>query len=373
MQRAHKIRLYPTREQEVQLRKTAGTSRYAYNWALARWKEMYEAYDKGESEEKPSAFILARRWTTEREDWTKEVFRGVQTKAILNVGIAFQNLWKGKSKYPQFHKKGHKDTFYVDNAHAYIKDGRISLPKIGKVKLAEDLRYDGKIMSYTVSHYADQWHVSVQMETKEDPRPICLAKDSIVGIDVGLKNPAIASDGTVLEKPKFLPKLEQKLKWAQRKICRRQKGSNNRLKALKERQRIQQRINNVRKDAIHKFTTAIAKNHGIVVTESLDARSMQSGDNKLVRRGMAYSMMAEVIRQLSYKAQRHVMVDRYFPSTKKCSHCGHVKEDSLTLDMRTYTCDVCGYTIDRDLNAAINLMNAGKVILEVPVDSTASR
>ena len=371
MQRSHKIRIYPTKGQEVRLYKTAGTSRYAYNWALDQWKSMYDAFDKGLSTEKPSVFKLDARWTKERPEWATEVARCSQSRAIADVGVAFQNLWRGKSAYPKFHKKGRKDSFYVDNAHAYMEDDHISLPKIGKVKMAEPLRYQGKIMSYTVSTYAGQWFVSVQVEINTDARPRCEAPQSSVGIDVGLSHVAVASDGTVLDMPKSLHRLDKHLKALQRKLSKKAKRSRNRSKALKRKQKVQRRIDNIRKDAVHKFTHTITKNHGIVVTEDLNLQGMMQTGHKSLRRSLAHSLMGEVIRQVAYKAQRHVMVDRFFPSSKKCSHYGFVKA-SLGLDERTYRCEACGLVIDRDFNASLNLMQAGKVIPGVPVESAAS-
>ena len=371
MQRAHQIRLYPTREQEIQLKKTAGASRYAYNWALAKWKSMYEAVEKRESTEKPTAFGLVNKWTQERPDWSHEVSRDAQNKAIINVGDAFKNLWKGKSQYPQFHKKGHKDSFYVPNNKAQVLNGRISLPKIGKVRLAEEIRYEGKIMSYTVSGYAGQWHVSVQVETPDKEIP-CLDKASVVGIDVGLKHIAVASDGSVLDAPESLTALQQKLKWEQRKLSHKQKKSNNYHKQLKRKQKIQLRINNIRKDVSHKFTTSIAKSHGTVAIENLNIKGMMEHAGKHLRSSLAQSIMSEVLRQLEYKAHRVVKVDRFFPSSKRCSRCGHVKEQ-LDLSERTYKCESCGLVLDRDYNAACNLMYAGTVGPGVPVEQTASR
>ena len=370
MQRTHKIRIYPTKEQEVQLYKTAGTARYAYNWALDQWKSQYDAFDKGLSKEKPSAIKLSAKWTKERPEWSHETYRGSQTRAIMNVGTAFQNLWKGRASYPKFHKKGRKDSFYVDNAHAYIEDNRISLPKIGKVRLAESLRYTGKIMSYVVSTYAGQWFVSVQVELTSDARPRCEAPDSSVGIDVGLSHVAVASDGTVLDMPKSLTRLDAHLKALQLKLSKKAKRSHNRSKALRRKQKVQRRINNIRKDAVHKFTHEIAKNHGIVVTEDLNLKGMVEKGSKPLRRSLAHSLMGEVIRQVSYKAQKHIMVDRFFPSSKRCSCCGFVKA-SLDLSERTYRCEACGLVLDRDYNASINLMQAGKVIPGVPVEATA--
>ena len=369
MLRAHKIRIYPTREQEVQLYKTAGTSRYVYNWALDQWKSMYDAFDKGLSQEKPSAFKLSAKWTRERPDWSHETFRGCQTRAITNVGTAFQNLWKGRASYPKFHKKGRKDSFYVDNAHAYIEDNRISLPRIGKVRLAEPLRYTGKIMSYVVSTYAGEWFVSVQVELASDARPRCEAPQSSVGIDVGLSHIAVASDGTTLDMPKSLKRLDEHLKALQRKLSKKAKRSRNRSKALRRKQKIQRRIDNIRQDAVHKFTHTITKNHGIVVTEDLNIEGMVEKGSKSLRRSLAHSLMGEVIRQVSYKAQRHIMVDRFFPSSKRCSNCGFVKA-SLELSERTYKCEACGLVIDRDYNASLNLMQAGVVSSNVPVEAS---
>ena len=369
MQRAHKIRIYPTKEQETQLYKTAGTTRYVYNWALDQWKSMYDAFDKGLSTEKPSAFKLSAKWTRERPDWSHETFRGCQTRAIADVGTAFQNLWKGHASYPKFHKKGRKDSFYVDNAHAHIEGSRISLPRVGKVRLAEPLRYTGKIMSYVVSTYAGEWFVSVQVETNVDARPRCEAPNSAVGIDVGLSHIAVASDGTVLDMPKSLHRLDEHLKALQRKLSKKAKRSRNRSKALRRKQKVQRRIDNIRQDAVHKFTNTITKNHGIVVTEDLNIHGMVEKGSKSLRRSLAHSLMGEVIRQVSYKAQKHIMVDRFFPSSKRCSNCGFVKA-SLELSERTYKCEACGLVIDRDFNASLNLMQAGKVIPGVPVEAS---
>ena len=372
MNRSHKIRIYPTREQEIQLYKTAGTSRYVYNWALDQWKSMYDAFDKGLSREKPSAFKLSAKWTRERPDWSHETYRKAQSRAIINVGTAFQNLWKGRASYPKFHKKGRKDSFYVSNDDAHIRDSHIILPRIGKVRLAEPLRYQGKIVSYVVSTYAGEWFVSVQVELASDARPRCEAPNSSVGIDVGLSHIAVASDGTVLDMPKSLKRLDEHLKALQRKLSKKAKRSRNRSKALRRKQKVQRRIDNIRQDAVHKFTHTITKNHGIVVTEDLNIEGMKQHGTASLRRSLAHSLVGEVIRQVSYKAQRHVMVDRFFPSSKRCSHCGFVKA-SLDLSERTYRCEACDLVIDRDLNSSINLMQAGVVSSDVPVESVDIR
>jgi putative transposase len=369
--------MYPTKEQEVMLLKTAGTARYAYNWALDRWKSMYSAWMEDRSKQKPSTFGLINLWTKFKPEWSAETAHCAQQHAIMNLGKAFQNLWRGTGRYPTFHKKGRKDSFYIGNDKGALKKAGnhwlFRCPNIGWISLAEAPRFEGKIMSYTVSHYADQWHVAIQYDLLEVEDTKCLNPTSVVGIDVGLKHIAVASDGTVCDAPESLKRLDAKLKKAQQVLSRKQKGSNNSAKALLKKQRIQNKINNIRKDVTHKFTTAITKNHGIVVTEDLHIQDMVAKANyRSLRRSFAASMMGMILFQLSYKAQKHHKVDRFFPSTKRCSSCGHVK-DHIDLGERMYRCGHCGAVIDRDLNAALNLKNAGPVRPVAPVDSAVDR
>ena len=368
MNRSHVIRMYPTREQEQRLLNTAGAARYAYNWGLATWKDMYAAWMEDHSKEKPSALKLSKLWTATKPEWARETAFCAQQNSIHYLGEAFQNLWRGIGKYPTFHKKGRKESFTINNDKATLEGTYIKLPCIGKVKLAETLRFDGRISRYTVSHYAGQWQVSVNVDLP-DVLPTCTNPTSVIGIDVGLSHVAVASDGTICDAPESLKKLDAKLKKAQKVIDRKQKGSNNRAKALLKKQRIQNKINNIRKDVTHKFTSAITKSHGIVVTEDLHIQEMKDkAQFKTLRRSFNSSMMGMILQQLQYKALEYHTVDRFYPSTKKCSNCGAVKPH-IDLSERVYKCEHCGAVIDRDLNAAINLKNAGPVRPEVPVDS----
>jgi putative transposase len=364
--------MYPTREQEQRLLNTAGAARYAYNWGLATWKGMYAAWMEDHSKEKPSAFKLCTLWTANRPSWANETAYGPQQNALLNLGKAFQNLWRGTGKYPTPHKKGRKDSFTINYDKAKLYGSIIQLPKIGHVRLAEALRFGGKITSYTVSHYAGQWHVSVNVELQDELTSIT-NPTSVVGIDVGLSHAAVASDGTVCNIPESLKKLDVKLRKAQKAVNRKLKGSKNRSKALLKEQRIQNKINNIRKDVTHKFTTAITKSHGIVVTEDLHIQEMKDrAQFRSLRRSFNSSMMGMILQQLKYKALEYHTVDRFFPSTKKCSVCGAVKPH-IDLSERVYKCEHCGAVIDRDLNAALNLKNAGPVRPVAPVDSAGSR
>ena len=350
IQRAHTIKLKPNKAQAVLLSKTAGTARYAYNWGLAKWKELYE---KGE---KCDQYMLSRLWTQTRPEWSKEVFSGAGFKAIMNLGGAYNAFFRGFRSHPTFHKKGLRDSFYISNDKAKLYGSKIRLPNIGRVRMTEELRYsDCKIMSYTVRRKADGWYVVISVEIEEERRT---ESDSFVGVDVGCKHLAVASDGTICDTPGKLKDLERQLKRRQRLLSRKQKGSHNRAKARLRVSRTFQRIQNIKNDTVHKFTAHIAKSHGTVCLETLDVKSMHTGENKYVRKGVQNSCMSEILRQLKYKCNNFIEVDKYFPSSKTCSNCHSLKAD-LDLSERVYKCDNCHIEIDRDLNAALNLRQEG--------------
>ena len=350
IQRAHTIKLKPNKAQAVLLSKTAGTARYAYNWGLAKWKELYE---KGE---KCDQYMLSRLWTQTRPEWSKEVFSGAGFKAIMNLGGAYNAFFRGFRKHPQFHRKGQNDSFYISNDKAKLYGSKIRLPNIGRVRMTEELRYsDCKIMSYTVRRKADGWYVSICVELEEERRT---ESESFVGVDVGCKQLAVASDGTVCDTPGKLKDLERQLRRRQRLLARKMKGSHNRAKARQKLSRTFQRIQNIKNDTVHKFTATVAKNHGTVCLETLDVKDMKERENKYIRKGVQNSCMSEILRQLRYKCNNFIEVNKYFPSSKTCSNCHSLKAD-LNLSERMYTCQSCGLTIDRDLNAALNLRQEG--------------
>jgi putative transposase len=222
--------------------------------------------------------------------------------------------------------------------------------------MMEELRYsDCKIMSYTVRRKADGWYVVISVELEEERRT---ESESFVGVDVGCKQLAVASDGTVCTTPGKLKDLERQLKRRQRLLARKQRGSKNRQKARLRVSKTFQRIQNIKQDTVHKFTATVAKNHGTVCLETLDVKDMKESSSKLVRKGVQNSCMSEIHRQLCYKCNNYIEVDKYFPSSKTCSNCHSLKAD-LDLSDRVYTCQSCGLKIDRDLNAALNLRQEG--------------
>ena len=354
MYRAHKIRIDCTKEQHSLLMQTAGCARYAYNWALEKWGKMYEAWKSGNSEKKPNWVWLLRTWTIEKPEWANKTARSAVTCAIQNLDRGFKGFFRGQSKYPKKHKRSQGISFQLGNDTCSIEGNRLRLPNIGFVKLREQPRFQGKITGYTVQLIASHWYVTVAFDCPDVPKE---APESVVGIDVGLQHPAVASDGTKLELPlEKLQKLEAKKRRAQRALSRSKRNSNARERKRTKLQRIQNKITNIRQDAVHKFTTTVCKNHATVVTEDLNINELRSkAPARSVRRAYNSSLMGTILWQISYKAVHHIKAPKYFPSTKRCSTCGHVKE-AMPPNVRTYHCDVCGAHLDRDENAARNLM-----------------
>ena len=354
MYRAHKIRIDCTKEQHSLMMQTAGCARYAYNWGLDKWQKQYEARKADDTKEKPSWVNISRAWTQEKPEWANKTARSAVTCSIQNLDKGFKGFFKGQAKYPKKHKRSQGISFQLGNTTYSIEGNRLHLPSIGYVKLRETPRFQGKITGYTVRLIASHWYVTVAFDC---PTVQFDAPESVVGIDVGLQHPAVASDGTKLELPiEKLQKLEAKKRRAQKALSRSKRNSNARKRKRTKLQRIQNKITNIRQDAAHKFTTTVCKNHATVVTEDLDIQELKDkAPARSVRRAYNSSLMGLILFQISYKAVHHIKAPKYFPSTKRCSTCGHVKE-AMPPNIRTYHCDHCGANLDRDENAARNLM-----------------
>lgn len=360
MQRAHKIRLVPTRTQEQQLRKACGTARYAWNWALAEWNKQYQAG------EKPSALALKKQWNSCKPEWVYESPKDCNQQPFSNLGKAFTAFFREKARRPGFKKKGVHDSFYVSNDKFSLDGKKVKLPVIGQMHMREALRFDGKVVAGTVSCQAGQWYLSVQVELPEASSP---AKASVVGVDAGIGRIGVASDGSECPNPKTLKKLKGRLNKAQRSVAHKQKGSANRNKAVIKLQRIHKSVVDVRDDSIHKFTSRLAKNHGTAVIETLDIVEMKDNAQRWLRVLLQDTAMREMHRQLEYKMQVQ-KAPKFYPSSKTCSECGN-KKDTLALSERVYRCESCGLEMDRDLNASINLKLMRWVTPCRPVEGSA--
>jgi putative transposase len=359
MIKSHKIKLYPTKTQEQFLRQSCGVARFAFNWALNKWVEDYK---KGI---KQSAYSLIKHLNSIKKEefpWMQETSKNCSQYAIHHVEAAFKKMWKEKSGYPKFKKKGQKDSFVaVENYQTFKQsDFKIHIPRIGKIKCSENLRFEGKVNNVVVKRIANMWFavININIEDKPIEAPNGNKNQVTVGVDMGIKSMMVLSDGTIYENPKALRTHLKQLKRLQRSLSRKQKGSNNRKKAQAKVARKHYRITNIRKNAIHQATTEIVKKYDKIIIETLKPKNIAK-NHKLAQAVIDVSF-GEMSRQLAYKClwnnKELVKANQWFASSKLCSSCGHKKE-ILKLSERIYKCENCGLEIDRDLNAAINLAN----------------
>jgi len=361
MIRAHKIRIYPNNKQATYFAKACGISRFAYNWGLAEWKRRHEAGEKVTEGVLRKELNAVKR---EQFPWMFEVTKCAPQLAIKNdLNSAFKNFFAKRAGFPKFHKKGVHDSFSLSNDQFSVKDYVVSIPKLGDVRLAESLRFAGKIIGATVSRIADKWYIAIQVEIPE-PKPIHTSENQAVGVDLGVKALATLSDGAVVGGSKASLLCEKKLKRLNQELSRRKgakKGetqSSNFKKTKRKIARLYARMANIRVDGIHKLTTTLVKNYGLIGIEDLNVAGMMS--NHKLARSVADMSFFEFRRQLEYKGSvtgtRVVVADRWFASSKTCNVCGF-KREVLALSVRNWTCDNCGTYHERDVNAAINLKN----------------
>ena len=300
--------------------------------------------------------------------WVYDSLRDANAQPFANLGQAFRNFFAGQAKYPRFKKKGKcRDAFYVANDKFHVEGDMITLPRIGKVKMREALRFDGKVICATVSRTANRWFVSISVEVD---LPVLASENQTrrAGVDLGVKNLAtVASlgDEIIIEGPKPLRAALKRLKRLNRSLSRKAKGSKNREKARLRLARCHTRIAGVRTDALHKLTTWLVRTYGCVVIEDLGVKGMVR--NRKLARVISDMGFGEFRRQLEYKSELSegeiVVADRWFPSSKRCRQCDMVNE-SLTLKDRIFTCSGCGHVEDRDVHAARNLERYPRLIGE---------
>ena len=381
MKRSYKIEINPTQEQKTKIHQTIGVSRFVYNFYIARNKEIYEREGKFVSGMDFSKWLNNKYIPNNQEmKWIKEVSSKATKQAIMNGDKAFRDFFKKAKGFPRFKKKKNQDVkayFPKNNKTDWtFERHRVKIPTLGWIRLKEFgyIPVNSIVKSGTVSQKADRYYVSILVE--ETYIKISNPNNAGVGIDLGIKEFAVCSDGIKfknINKTSTVKKIEKKLKREQRKLSRKYESLKIRNKNIKEgratRQNIQkqvvkvqklhQRLTNIRTDYINKIVSSIIKQKPSYITiEDLNVKGMMK--NKHLSKAIASQKFFEFKTKLTVKCkENHIelrIVDRFYPSSKTCSQCGKVKKD-LKLSDRIYKCD-CGFTIDRDLNASINLKNA---------------
>jgi putative transposase len=379
--RAYKVELALNNKQRTVLLQHAGASRFAYNWGLARRKAEYETSGKSSNAIEQHRQLNVLKKTPEYA-WCYTVSKCVFQEALRDLDKAYKNFFRRarngdiKPGFPKFKSRKRGIGSFRLTGHIRVENGRIRLPRIGWLKLKERGYIpveDIHILSATISEKAGRWFVSVQCRKEIE---VSQATGEPVGVDLGIKTLAVVSDGRQFENPRALRQAQRKLKRLQRQLARRKRGGQNWRKTKTRLVRQHQRIANLRKDRLHKVTSAIvakskpdSERPSVVVLENLNVSGMMKNHN--LAQAISDVSLAEFRRQIAYKTHWYgsevILAGRFFPSSKLCRHCGCVNSD-LKLSDRTWVCD-CGKVLDRDLNAAINLKNLVNTTSSVEIDA----
>ena len=367
-----KIRLSPTKEQEELMFQSVGIARFAYNWGLSKWEEMYKEGIKPSKAKIRKEFNNSIRKNDDFK-WLYNVSGQITAQAFADLEDAYKNFFDGLAQRPKFkNKKKSKKSFYVRYDAIKFSNNRVNIEKIGKVKYSSNYKIP-KLDKYTNPrcHFDGKyWYLTFGFEHGESQAS--LNEDLSIGIDLGISHLAIVNhlDKPIknINKSKEVRRLKKKLKRLQRQVSRKyemnKKGSkfvktNNIIKLERQIKLVHRRLNNIRNNHIHQATSKIIKlNPYRVVMEDLNVSGMMK--NKHLAEKIAEQKFYEFKRQMKYKCEFNKIeffeADRWYPSSKACSCCKNIKKD-LKLSDRTYICNECGLVIDRDKNASINLGN----------------
>lgn len=365
LHKVYRFRMEPTAAQGDVLLKMAGARRFVWNWGLARRKDVYATTGKGLSYNQQAAELTALKKQPDTT-WLKEADSQLLQQALKDLDRAYGAFFGKRAKFPRFKSKKKDEPRFRIPQRIKVEGSKVYIPKVGWVAIRQSQPIDCAIKGATFKRDAeDHWYVTLTAEfSMPDVPPSPANPDKVVGIDVGLKDFAVLSDGTRIASPKFYRKGLGKLRRAQRELSRKQKRSKNRDKARKRLNKVHSKVRNQRQDFLHKLTTALVQKYDALCIEDLSLKGM-------ARTKLALSVLdaalGEFRRQLEYKTlwnRKHLgVIDRFFPSSRLCRECGTINA-ALTLSDRVWTCG-CGAVHDRDLNAALNIKAEG--IRAIPV------